>query len=140
MDIPGVSIARSVVGIQAGDIVRVTGYLKGLSEVDPENIGALGIGKVCIPLLHAAAFEPSIKNVTLIGSITSYSSIVMNRIYKIGLTSTGNKGPGHPYEVDFSWGVAGVLKAYDLPDLIGCIAPRKIALIDLKDHALEPAS
>jgi hypothetical protein len=45
-----------------------------------------------------------------------------------------------PYEIDFNWNIAGVLKGYDLPDLIGCIAPRKTAISDLKDHALEPAS
>jgi len=55
----------------------------------------------------------------------------MNKLYKIGLTPTGNKGTGHPYEVNFSWGVAGVLKAYDLPDLIGCIAPRKVAMAEM---------
>ena len=133
----GVSIGRSVVGIQAGDIVRAVNYLKSCSEVDPMNIGAVGINELCIPLIHAAAFEPSIKNITLINPLISYRSIVMNRLYKIGLTPTGNKGTGHPYEVDFSWGVAGVLKAYDLPDLIGCIAPRKVAMINIKDQTLE---
>jgi hypothetical protein len=63
----------------------------------------------------------------------------MNRIYKIGLTPV-NKGPNMPYEIDYNWNIAGVLKGYDLPDLIGCIAPRKVAITDLKDHALEPAS
>ena len=33
--------------------------------------------------------------------------------------------------------IAGVLKAYDLPDLIGSIAPRKIALVDLQDQMLD---
>jgi hypothetical protein len=32
------------------------------------------------------------------------------------------------------------LTAYDLPDLIGCISPRRIALAGLKDQMLEPAS
>jgi hypothetical protein len=32
------------------------------------------------------------------------------------------------------------LKAYDLPDLIGCMAPRKVVLVNLKDQALESAS
>jgi hypothetical protein len=32
-----------------------------------------------------------------------------------------------------------VLTAYDLPDLLGCMAPRKVLLVDLKDHLLEPA-
>jgi hypothetical protein len=95
---------------------------------------------MCLPLIHAAAFEPSIKNVTLAGSLVSYRSIVMNRIYKVGLIPTGSKGYEHPYELNFSWGIAGVLKAYDLPDLIGCIAPRKVVMIDPKDQTLESAS
>jgi cephalosporin-C deacetylase-like acetyl esterase len=135
-----VLIGRSVVGVQAGDIVRVVNYLKTCNEVDPEKIGSVGIGEMCLPLIHATAFEPSIKNITLIGSPISYRSIAMNRIYKIGLIPTVGKGPDHPYEFSFSWGIAGVLKAYDLPDLIGSIAPRKVAMIDPKDHAVETAS
>jgi cephalosporin-C deacetylase-like acetyl esterase len=135
----GVSVGRSIVGIQAGDIIRVLDYLRSLTYIDQEKIGAIGMNEMCIPLIHAAAFEKSIKNITLKGSLISYRSIVMNRIYKIGLTPTG-KGTEHPYEVNFSWGVAGVLRAYDLPDLIGSIAPRKVAMVDLKDQALEAAS
>ncbi len=136
----GVMIARSVAGIQAGDIVRVVNYLRSLDNVDGERIGAIGINELCIPLIHAAAFEPSLKSIALTGSQVSYRSIVMNRIYRIGLISTGNPGIGHPYEIDFSWGIAGVLQAYDLPDLIGCIAPRKVVLANIKDHTLESAS
>jgi hypothetical protein len=64
----------------------------------------------------------------------------MSRIYNIGLTKREGESIEHHHEVDFSWGVAGVLTAYDLPDLIGCIAPRKVALAELKDQMLEPAS
>lgn len=135
-----VLIGRSVVGIQAGDIVRVAYYLKSCSNVDPAKIGAIAINEMCIPLLHAAAFDILINNITLIGSPVSYRSIAMNRIYKIGLNKYEKEVKGHPYEVDFSWGIAGVLKAYDLPDLIGCMAPRKISIADYKDHALESAS
>ena len=133
-------IGRSMVGIQAGDILRVVNYLKSRGDINPLKVGGIGINEMCLPLIHAAAFDPSINNITLIGSPISYRSIVMNRIYKIGLTKTGRQGTGHPYEPDFSWGIAGVLKAYDLPDLIGCIAPRKVAMAGLKDHALETAS
>jgi cephalosporin-C deacetylase-like acetyl esterase len=133
-------ISRSVPGIQAGDIVRVADYLKGCKEVDASRIGAVAIGEMCIPLLHAAAFDKSICNITLIGSLISYRSIVMNRIYRIGLIPTGKEGIGHPYEVDFGWGVPDVLSAYDLPDLIGCLAPRKVAMAGIKDHTMEPAS
>jgi dienelactone hydrolase len=132
-------IGRSVVGLQAADIIRVVNYLKTCGEVDPIKIGAIGINEMCMPLIHAAAFDTSINNITLMGSLISYRSVVMNRIYKIGLTPV-NFGPNMPYEIDFNWNIAGVLKGYDLPDLIGCIAPRKVAITDLKDHALEPAS
>jgi len=135
-----VLIGRSVVGIQAGDIVRVVDFLKGRMEIDTTKIGAIGINEMGIPLIHAAVFDPSINNITLIGSPISYRSIVMNRIYKLGLIPTGYKGTGLPYELDFSSTIAGVLTAYDLPDLIGSIAPRKIAIVDLRDHALETAS
>jgi cephalosporin-C deacetylase-like acetyl esterase len=132
-------IGRSVVGLQAADIIRVVNYLRTCSEIDPVKIGAIGVNEMCMPLIHAAAFDPSINNITLIGSLISYRSVVMNRIYKIGLTPVNNKGPTMPYEIDYNWIIAGVLKAYDLPDLIGCIAPRKVAIADLRDQELEQA-
>ena len=135
-----VLIGRSVVGIQAGDIIRVVDYLMRRSDVDSTKIGVIGINEMCIPVMHAAAFDRTIRNVILIGSPISYRSIIMNRFYKVGLTPTGNTGPGLPYFIDFSSTIAGVLTAYDLPDLIGCIAPRKVVLAGLKDQMLEPAS
>ena len=137
-DYTGVLIGRSTPGIQAGDIVRVLNYLKHIDQVE-SAIGAVGIDEMCIPLMHAAAFEPLIKNVTLIGAPVSYRSIVMNDLYKIGLVYNDD-GYWHPWEIDFSWGVAGALTAYDLPDLIGCISPRKVVLAGLKNQLLEPAS
>ena len=131
---------RSVVGIQAADICRIAHYMGTRDDIDPSGIGALGINEMCLPLIHAAAFDKSIKNVILSGSLISYSSVAMNRFYRIGLTEREGGGTHHPYEVDFSWGIAGVLKGYDLPDLISCIAPRKVVLIKLKDQMLEPAS
>jgi cephalosporin-C deacetylase-like acetyl esterase len=135
-----VIIARSVIGIQAGDIIRVVDYLKSCDDVDARKIGAIGIDEMCLPLIHAAAFDHSISTIELVGSPVSYRSIAMNRIYKIGLTPTGYTGVGHPYEVNFSWGIAGVLTAYDLPDLIACMAPRKVVLVNLRDQTLESAS
>jgi hypothetical protein len=64
----------------------------------------------------------------------------MNRIHKIGITKRPQSPDHwHPVEVDFSWGIASVLTGYDLPDLIGSIAPRKVVLADLRDQMLEPA-
>ena len=134
-----VLIGRSMVGIQAGDIVRVENYLKRQRNVDPLKIGAIAYNEMCLPLVHAAAFETSINNITLIGSLISFQSIVMNKFHKIGITKRPNSDYWHPVEVDFSWGIASVLTAYDLPDLIGSIAPRRVVLADLRDQMLEPA-
>ena len=134
-----VLIGRSMVGIQAGDIVRVVNYLKRQSNVDPLKIGAIAYNEMCLPLVHAAAFDTSINNIALIGSLISYQSIAMNKFHKIGITKRPNSDYWHPVEVDFSWGIASVLTAYDLPDLIGSIVPRRVVLADLRDQMLEPA-
>jgi len=134
-----VLIGRSMVGVQAGDIVRVVNYLKRQRNVDPRNIGAIAYNEMCLPLVHAAAFDTSINNIALIGSLISFQSIVMNKFHKIGITKRPNSDYWHPVEVDFSWGIASVLTAYDLPDLIGSIVPRRVVLADLRDQMLEPA-
>lgn len=135
-----VLIGRSVVAVQAADIVRIVNYLKSRDEVDAGRVGALGISEMCIPLIHAAAFDPTISNMTLLRPLVSFRSVVMNRYYKIGLTPRPGGDYVHHDEVDFSWGVGGALQAYDLPDLIGCIAPRKVMMADIRDQMLEPAS
>jgi dienelactone hydrolase len=137
-DYAGVLTGQSVPAIQAGDIVCVVNYLKHHGKAG-DLIGAVAINEMSIPLLHAAAFEPSISNLVFIGSITSYRSIVMNDNYNIGLVYNSD-GYWHPWEIDFSWGVAGALTAYDLPDLIATLAPRKVAMAGLKNQLLEPAS
>ncbi len=73
-----VLIGRSMVGIQAGDIVRVVNYLKNQSDVNPLKIGAIAFNEMCLALIHAAAFDSSINNISLIGSLISYQSVVIN--------------------------------------------------------------
>jgi cephalosporin-C deacetylase-like acetyl esterase len=133
----GVLTARTVVGIQAGDITRSVNFLKSLDYVDANKIGAVAIGDLCLPLIHAASFDSSIKNIILIGSLVSYRSVASNKFYRMGVTKNENGRIEHPFEVNFSWGVAGVLKGYDLPDLIASIAPRMVVMADTKDQMLE---
>lgn len=118
-------IGRSIVGVQAGDIIRVANFLKSRTDIDSNKIGAIAFDEMCPTLLHAAAFDKSINSISLIGSLISYRSIVMNKFYYTGFSK---------------YSVAGALTAYDLPDLIGCMAPRKIALVELKDQMNQPAS
>ncbi len=131
---------RSIVGIQAGDINRVVNYLETRKDVNSNKISGIAFNEMCPALLHAAAFNGMINSITLVGSPVSYRSIVMNKFYEFKLSentgSSANSAEEVPY---FNYTVAGALTAYDLPDLIGCIAPRKVALLDLKDQMKQTA-
>src|SRR5450759_694249 len=83
-------IGRSIVGIRAGDIVRLTRLLKkrtGIAEV-------YGFAKkeMAPVMLYAAAFDPAIKRIALLEPYSSYQSIVMNRFYYPGFVQ--NLVPG----------------------------------------------
>ncbi|MFC1614908.1 xylan esterase, partial [Gemmatimonadota bacterium] len=115
-------IGRSIVGLQAGDAVRVANFLKNRNDVDWSKSGAVAFGELSPALLHA--FDNSIGRIALIGSPVSYKSMVTTRFYKF----------------DFFCAVAAALTAYDLPDLAGCIAPRKLLMAETRDGAAQPVS
>ncbi len=116
---------QSLVGVQAGNIIKVTNFLKGRQDVNYKSICAICFDEMCPSLIHAAAFDNSINSITLVGSPLSYKSLILNRFYDQSL---------------FDYTVAGSLTVYDLPDLIGYIAPRKIAMVGPKDQMKQAAS
>ena len=114
-----------ITGIQAGDIIRVANFLKNRQDVNQSKISAVAFDELGPALIHAAAMDKSIHSISLIGSLISYRQIVANEFYDPDFTK---------------YFVAGALTAYDLPDLIGCIAPRKVALMGINDQMKQPAS
>ena len=109
-------IGKSIVGIRAGDVVRLTRILKKNSGIT--EIYGFARREMAPVLLHAAAFDPSIKRIALMEPYSSYMSIVMNRFY---------------IPVFMHGAVPGVLKAYDLPDLAAILAPRKLMMAGTTD-------
>lgn len=118
-------IGRSVAGIQAGDINRVCEFLKTRQDVDEKRIGSLAFDQMAPALLYAAVFNQSISSVTLVGSLLSYKLLAMNKFYDRYL---------------LKYFTAGMLKEFDIPDLVANIAPRRIALIDTKDQMRQSAT
>jgi hypothetical protein len=104
-------VGRSIVGIQAGDIVRIVNQLKkeGVSEV--YGLAKRQMGPV---LLHAAAFDQDIRKVALIQSYGAYRELVMDSAYD----------PRLLYST-----VAGSIGVYDLPDLAAGLAPRSVLVV-----------
>ena len=109
-------IERSIAGIQAGDIVKLSRLLK--QDAGAEEIFAIAVEEMAPALLHAAAFDPVISRVALIKPYSSYRSIVVNRFYD----------PRFVHSL-----VPGALKKYDLPDLAVSLAPRKLMLAGVTD-------
>ncbi|MSU65789.1 MAG: xylan esterase [Opitutus sp.] len=111
-------IGRSIVGIRAGDVVRLTRLLRqrgGSGEV-------YGVARreMTPVLLHAAAFDPGLTRLALLEPLSSYQSMVTNRFYNTAFV----------YSI-----VPGALGAYDLPDLAASLAPRKLTIAGMTDAA-----
>lgn len=104
-------IGKSIVGIRAGDVVRLTRILKKNSGIT--EIYGFARREMAPVLLHAAAFDPAVKRIALMEPYSSYMSIVMNRFYA---------------PVFMHGAVPGALKSYDLPDLAAILAPRKLMI------------
>ncbi|MEO5996377.1 MAG: alpha/beta hydrolase family protein [Chitinophagaceae bacterium] len=111
-------VGRSLVGILAGDVVRLSNLLKKSQGI--EEVYGLARKEMVPVLLHAAAFDQAITRVAFIEPYSSYRSIVMNRLYNPAFI------PGT---------VPAALGAYDLPDLAGSLAPRKLVIAGITDGA-----
>lgn len=109
-------IGKSIVGLRAGDVVRLARLLQENEKV--QAVYGLAKKEMAPVLLHAAAFDPAIKKLALIEPYTSYHSIVMHRFYKPAFIHSA---------------VPNALTAYDLPDLAASLAPRKLLIAHATD-------
>jgi cephalosporin-C deacetylase-like acetyl esterase len=109
-------IGRSIVGIQAADVVKLANVLK--KEHNIKEIYGFAKEQMSPVLLHAAAFDKAITKVALVKPYCSYRSIVMNEKYD-------------PHFLQST--VPGSIGIYDLPDLAASLAPAKLLLIGVTD-------
>jgi dienelactone hydrolase len=109
-------IGRSIVGIQTADVIKLSRQLKQRKTI--KDVQGISIENMSPTLLHAAAFDSVISQVTLVRPYASYQSFLDNRFYDTNLVHSL---------------VPGALTAYDLVDLAATIAPRKLVIADLRD-------
>ncbi|MEX2511906.1 MAG: acetylxylan esterase [Cyclobacteriaceae bacterium] len=109
-------VGRSVVGVHAGDMVRLAKVLQNtFKQVEIYGLAKNELGPA---LLHAASFDPVFAGIALEGSPVSYQSLVDNRYYL----------PSY-----ILGAVPAALTQYDLPQLAASLAPRKLLLINPKE-------
>ena len=100
--------------MRAEDIARAVDLLLSRPEVDPANISVNGRDSAAIPSLMAAAFDTRIAAVTLERMIPSWQSVTAHRIHR----------------QQWENAIVGVLRHFDLGDLIRWTAPRTVKVID----------
>jgi hypothetical protein len=110
----GILTGRSIVGLRAEDILRMTHFIKS-HLADYSQVTAISMGMLGSELLHAAVFEKDIQKVCLIRPFLSYSELALSNDYK----------PSFIHSV-----VAGAIEAYDLPDLVASLCPRKTLILN----------
>jgi cephalosporin-C deacetylase-like acetyl esterase len=110
-------MGKPLVGMRAVDIQRGVDLLSGRSDVDLQRISAFGREKGAVPTLFAALLDARIKKLALEGMLVSYQSVVRHKIHR---------------EV-FEDVIVGVLKSFDLPDLVAAMSPRPVWIVNGTD-------
>ena len=113
----GMFIGRSVLGVRAADVVKLAGVLDSAGVTEVIAIARGTMGPVA---LHAAAFSDKIKRVAVLEAPASYLSVTTTSMYAPEFIETF---------------VPGALRFYDLPHLVGALAPRRVILHNLLDGA-----
>ncbi len=110
-------IGKTLVGMRAEDIYRGVDLLASRPEVDAARIDGFGVGAGALALLHEAVLDRRISALALDHMLVSYRSVAAHRVH---------------HDIYESM-IPGVLKAYDLPDLVAAMAPRPVWLVDAVD-------
>jgi cephalosporin-C deacetylase-like acetyl esterase len=115
-------VGRTLVGMRAEDIFRGVDLLASRAEVDQNQIYGFGVAAGAVTLLHEAVLDKRIHELALDRMLISYHSVVTHRISQDVYESV----------------IPGVLKSYDLPDLVAALAPRPVWVVDAVDPLDKP--
>jgi dienelactone hydrolase/pimeloyl-ACP methyl ester carboxylesterase len=114
----GVLLDRPLLGQRVLDLLAV------LRATGRDEVHVFADGLTGPVALHAAALEPSIRQVTLDHALASWSNVAHTPVTVNQLSSV----------------VPNVLKSYDLPELAATLAPRPVTIRAPLDAALRPVA
>jgi len=116
------AFGTTLLALQSKDVIRAMDYIAGRPELAPCRVVLVGEGLGGVWSLVAAAMDDRAAGVIAVGMVPSYKLIVGAQYYAAR---------------DYFW-VPGALADFDLPDLVGLVAPRTAVLIDPADAMLAP--
>ena len=108
------TLGKPVIGQRVWDCLRSLDYLESRPDVDGKRIHGLGEHGAAIALLLAGAMDERLSSLMLDSTVAAYRSIVESNAYSLALP----------------WFTYGILKHFDLPDIVGTLAPRPCWLLN----------
>jgi hypothetical protein len=107
-------LGRSLVGMWTEDALVCARFLAGYeAKGAPRKVHLVGVGAAGVPALHAAALEPQLfASLTLRRTLASWASVLREPAAKDQLITA----------------IHGVLKVYDLPDLVAAFGKDKVTI------------
>jgi hypothetical protein len=116
------TLGKPVLGQRVWDFLRCLDYLQSRRDVDQNRIHGLGEGGAALAVLLSAVLDDRLHSVLLDHPVATYRSIVTSEAYTL----------------DFSWFLYGVLKHFDIPDLVGLLSPRRCWILNATNSQGEP--
>ncbi len=110
-------VGKTIVGMRAEDTLHAVDWLSARADVDASAITAYGNGPMGPVVLHAAALDSRIRSVIVENTLTSYRMILEQPLHR------------NVSEVL----IPGVLRKYDMGDLLLAISPRPVTVINPQD-------
>ncbi len=107
---------RTILGMRIDDVIRAVDYLASRPDVDPTKIIAVSSGHMGLVLLHAAVLDARLQHITIDHTLVSYRSLLEAPL-----------PTGAPEDI-----IPGVLRHYDIPDLVTAVGTRLTANAPLK--------
>jgi dienelactone hydrolase len=115
----GLHLGRPLLGQRVWDLLSL------MNRPDPtRGISFIGVGTAAPVVLHAAALDSRVTEVTLEGMLLSWSALAQAPVSKGQWSSVA----------------PGVLKSYDFPEVAAAIAPRRLTVRNPVDPAGEPVT
>jgi cephalosporin-C deacetylase-like acetyl esterase len=110
-------VGKTIVGMQIDDAIRAVDTLAVRADVDPSRITIYGNGPLGIVALHAAALDSRVRSVVVENTLASYRMVLDQPLHR------------NISEVM----IPGVLRKYDVGNLVQAISPRPVTIINPQD-------
>ena len=102
--------------------MRMRDLTAGLDLLAAPQVTAIGIGHASLPVLFATALDPRITAAELDGLLKSYQSVVETPLHRRA----------------FEHVLPGVLRHFDIADVVKAIAPRPVTIVRPVDPMGQP--